>query len=252
MNLRRTAVGLAALAMALLTARLGVWQLDRARQKTDLQAQIEARAALPALPAADLARDDAAAQAQWYRHVTLRGRWLAGATVYLDNRTLDDRAGFVVVTPLRLDDRGAAAGTEGDAVLVQRGWVPRDPVDRTRLAPIVTPPGEVEIDGRVAPPPARRLALGADAPGPIRQNLDLAAFAREIRVPLRPVTVQQFDRAGAAADGLLRRWPAPTIDVATNRGYAVQWFALCALTIGLYVWFQFIAPRRLPRTRPAD
>jgi surfeit locus 1 family protein len=244
MSLRRTAVGLAALALALLTARLGVWQLDRVRQKTDLQAQIEDRSSLPPLPAAELARDATAAPAQWYRRVTLRGRWLAGATVYLDNRSLDDRAGFVVVTPLRFE--------AGDAVLVQRGWVPRDPADRTRLAPIVTPPGEVEIDGRVAPPPPRWLQLGADAPGAIRQNLDLAAFAREIRVPLRPVTVQQFNRPGAAADGLLRRWPAPAIDVATNRGYAVQWFALCALTIGLYVWFQFIAPRRLPRTRPAD
>jgi surfeit locus 1 family protein len=32
--------------------------------------------------------------------------------------------------------------------------------------------------------------------------------------------------------------------VATNYGYAAQWWALSILIAILYVWFQFIAPRR--------
>ena len=249
LKLRRVAVMLAALAAAVSTARLGLWQLDRARQKTELQAQIDARGALPPLPQAELARDAAAAQAQLHRRVALRGRWLTAATVHLDNRSHHGRAGFLVVTPLLLDDGDAVLRTGGDAVLVQRGWAPRDAADPARLAPLATPEGTVEVDGLLAPPPSRLLQLGDAGSGPIRQNLDLASFAREIHVPLRPLTLLQLDRPGTAPDGLQRQWPAPAIDVGTNRGYAAQWFALSALVIGLYAWFELIAPRRPARAR---
>jgi len=46
----------------------------------------------------------------------------------------------------------------------------------------------------------------------------------------------------AAADGLLRDWPLPTVDVQTNYGYAVQWFAIAAAIAFLYVWHRFIRP----------
>lgn len=254
---RRGAVLLAAVAGSLLTARLGVWQLDRAQQKLDLQARIEARAAQPPLAAAQLARDAEAASGQHYRRIVLRGRWLAGHTVYLDNRPMNERQGFIVVTPLLLPG--------GDAVLVQRGWMARDFNDRTRLAPLPTPGGELQLVGRIAPPPTPLLALGAEERGAIRQNLDLASFAAETGLALRPLSVQQTEPARAATpaepvaeaaaaaplgdDGLLRRWSAPTVDVGKHHGYAFQWFALCALIVGLTAWFQLIRPRR--HTRPA-
>ena len=59
-SVRRWVVLVAALLATALTARLGVWQLDRARQKLDLQDRIEARADLPVLLGAELARDDTA------------------------------------------------------------------------------------------------------------------------------------------------------------------------------------------------
>lgn len=227
---------------AALTARLGVWQLDRARQKLDLQQQILSRAALAPLPQAMLARNASDAQAQQYRRTSLRGRWLSERTIYLDNRQMNSRQGFYVLTPLLLDD--------GDAVLVQRGWSPRDFVDRSRLVPLDTPAGEVVVTGRIAPPPSRLLAFGGAELGRIRQNVDLEALAREIGVPLRPLSVQQTDLVVTPAvdsaqvgDLLQRQWPAPAADVGKNQGYALQWFALCALITGLYVWFQLLRPR---------
>jgi len=233
---QRLIVLLAALAMAGLTARLGVWQLDRAAQKTALQEALDSRRALPPLPAAELATEPAAAVQQHHRATTLDGRWLSAFTVYLDNRQMNGRPGFYVVTPLQLAD--------GSAVLVQRGWLPRDAEDRSRVVPPVTPEGTVTVAGRVAPPPARLYDLGADAPGPIRQNLELDAFARETRLALRPLTLVQDNLAGAPADGLLREWSQPAANVHKHYGYAFQWFALCALVIGLYAWFQLIRPRR--------
>ena len=227
---------------AVLTARLGVWQLDRARQKLDLQQQILSRAALAPLPQAMLARNAGDAQAQQYRRTSLRGRWLSEHTIYLDNRQMNSRQGFYVLTPLLLDD--------GDAVLVQRGWSPRDFVDRNRLVPLDTPAGEVVVTGRIAPPPSRLFAFGGAELGRIRQNVDLEALAREIGVPLRPLSVQQTDLVFTPAvdsaqvgDLLQRQWPAPAADVSKNQGYALQWFALCALIAGLYVWFQLLRPR---------
>ena len=250
---RRLLVLVAAVLAAGLTARLGVWQLDRAQQKLDLQARMQARASLAPLSTSDLARDEAAAADQHYRRIVLRGRWLTEHTVYLDNRQMNARPGFFVVTPLRLAD--------GDAVLVQRGWIPRDFSDRTRLPPVPTLPGELQLEGRIAPPPSKLLELASVPGGAIRQNLDLSEFARETGLRLRPLSVQQTTPAqpvvtpgesaaapaGGAPDGLLRQWLVPVVDVSKHHGYAFQWFALCALIIGLTAWFQFIRPQRLAR-----
>jgi surfeit locus 1 family protein len=85
--------------------------------------------------------------------------------------------------------------------------------------------------------------------GPIRQNLELGDFARETGLALLPFTVLQEEAAESAADGLQRGWPQPAANVHKHYGYAFQWFALCALVIGLYVWFQFLKPRRSRASR---
>jgi surfeit locus 1 family protein len=226
----------AAIATAVLTARLGFWQLERAAQKMALQAALDERGRLPPLDAAALATSPEAAVQQHQRRVQLSGRW-SRHTVFLDNRQLaGPQPGFFVLTPLQLAD--------GRAVLVQRGWAPRDAADRTRLPTFVTPDGEVRFEGRIAPAPARTFAFAGEDRGRIRQNLDLGDFARETGLPLAPLTVLQLDNPGAPADGLQRAWPAPSTGVDRHRGYAFQWFALATLVATLYVWFQFIHPRR--------
>lgn len=233
---RRVVVLVAALLGVLLTARLGLWQLSRADQKERLQALLEQRGTAPPVPAAELAETASAAEPQHYRRITLRGRWIAGPTVFLDNRPHDGRTGFVVVTPLQPEGGGGA-------LLVQRGWVPRDAAERTRLPALPLPEGVVEITGLIAPPPTRWVQLGADAAGPIRQNLDLESFSRETGLRLRPLSLLQLDAAGAAPDGLVRQWPKPAVDVHKHYGYAFQWFALAGLITILYVWFQLVRPR---------
>lgn len=221
------------------TFALGLWQLDRAHQKEALAADIAARALQPPLAQDALLASDAPSLA--HRRVQLRGTWIADRTVFLDNRQMPGGAvGFYVVTPLRL------AGTDR-VVLVQRGWAPRNFMAREHLPPVQTPAGDVQLEGRIAPPPSRLYQPGAAGSGPIRQNLDLSAFAAETGLALLPVTVQQ---TGGASQGLRRDWPeASGRGPETNYGYAFQWWALCGLIAALYVWFQFIQPRR--QVRPA-
>ncbi len=234
---RKWCVAVAALAGALLTARLGWWQLDRAEQKLALQASLDARAQLPALDQlAQLAATPAAAIDQHHRLLRLSGRWSPAHTVLLDNRQMNGRPGFFVLTPLLLAD--------GSALLVQRGWLPRDFLERSRVREVPTSADEVLVLGRMAPPPSRLVELGAAEPGRIRQNLDLEDFRRETGLALRPLSLLLAESPASAGDGLQRDWPAPSTGVAKNRGYAVQWFALSLLIIALYAWFQLIQPYR--------
>jgi len=219
---------LALLAVAV-TASLGRWQLSRAATKEALQASMEARLAEPVLDGATL-RGEVAADALLHRRMVARGQWLAERTVFLDNRQMNGRVGFFVVTPLRLEGSDVA-------VLVQRGWVPRNFEDRSRVPVVETPSVPVTVVGRIVPPPGKLYELGAAEVGPIRQNLDLAQFRSETGLPLAAVSIQQTD---AAADGLARDWPPGNTGVDKHYGYAFQWFGLCALIAVLYVWFQIV------------
>jgi surfeit locus 1 family protein len=233
---------LLALSVAGITARLGWWQLDRADQKQRMQMVLDRRAALPALPQAELATraDEVAEQA--HRTTALRGQWLNERSIYLDNRPMASRTGFYLVTPLALDD--------GTVVLVQRGWVPRDLMDRTRVP---APPSQLPpegVRGRLAPALARLYEFDATAKGLIRQNLEVPSYAAETGLNLRPWVLVQLEESGAAtsagvgSDGLMRQWPAPDTGLQKHHGYAFQWFSLSVLTLTLYVWFQVIRPRR--------
>lgn len=248
---------LAALAGMAATASLGRWQLSRAAEKEALQARIDERMREPAIDGRALlaatastpASTDAQQQQQAlvHRTVQLQGRWLPEHTVYLDNRQMQGRPGFFVLTPLQL------AGEPGAVVLVQRGWAPRNFQDRMQLPPVQTPAGVVQVTGRVAAPPSRLYEFegGDSAKGSsrIRQNLDLAAFGAETGLALAPLTVLQ---TGEAGEGLLRDWPVIGAGVDKHYGYAFQWFGLCGLIALLYVWFQivrrFVRPRRQPGT----
>lgn len=229
-------VTLAAVAALAVTLALGAWQLGRAHEKLALQASMEERKALP--PVGEQALLDARPSGDSrYRPVVLRGTWLAQHTVFLDNRQMNGKTGFYVVTPLRLEGSGRA-------VLVERGWAQRNFVNREQLPPIDTPPGIVQVRGRMAPPPAKLYEFDGAPSGPIRQNLDLAQWRAETGLPLLEIGVQQ---TGETSDGLLRDWPDAAGGAGKNYGYAFQWWALSALIAILYVWFQFIAPRRKAR-----
>ncbi|MEY2770439.1 MAG: hypothetical protein RIQ38_858 [Pseudomonadota bacterium] len=235
---RRWLVLVATLIGMAITASMGVWQLGRGQTKLALQAQREARALMPVLDGATLAQplDEAAREALLERRVLLRGRWRSEASVFLENRQMNGRPGFYVLTPLEIE----APGRPLARVMVQRGWVPRSFTDRTALPPIPTPQETVQIEGRISPWPSRLYDFDGPAQGAIRQNLDWAAWQQETGWSFPHLSVLQ---TGADGDGLMRQWPAVASGVDKHWGYAFQWFGLCALMALLYVWFQIVQPR---------
>lgn len=235
-------VSIAAAVTVGITGALGFWQLSRAAQKQALEHRIEERATLAPLGAAELLPAPPDFDALVHRPVVLRGRWLAAASVYLDNRPMAGRSGFILVTPLQPTGFG-------QAILVQRGWVPRDFQDRGKVPDVATPTDEVEVHGRLAPPPSRLFELGAAESGRIRQNLDLDAVEQASGMSLPPLSVLQ---AGVSPEGLLREWPRFESAVHKHHGYAAQWFAMSAVAAGLYAWFQLISPRRRRKLHGQD
>ncbi|GJG95917.1 SURF1 family protein [Cupriavidus pauculus] len=234
---------LAAVVVIAVTCMLGNWQLGRAHEKTARAARLAALAAQAPVNLASQA--DAAPLVD--RRVRARGSFDDARTVLLDNRPhgngTDSRAGFLVLTPLRLADGGGQ-------VLVLRGWLPRDAQDRTRIAPVPTPAGEITVEGTALAAVPRVYSLGqdpaAEAGHKIRQNVDLAAYAREIGAPLLPVVLEQASDTG---DGLARDWAPADIGADRHYGYAAQWFGLAALTVVLVA---VLGWRRARREAPAN
>jgi surfeit locus 1 family protein len=210
------------------TLSLGFWQLRRASQKEALAAAIAASESQPTLDAMVFLQSSQALD-HLHQSVHLRGAWVPEHPVYLDNRQMNAKVGFFVFTPLRLEGSNRV-------VMVQRGWIPRNFESRETLPAVQTPPGLVEVTGRIALPPSKLYEPGTPGTSSIRQNLDLSQFRLESRLPLDDAWV--LVQTGAASEGLLREWPVVNLGVEKHYGYAFQWFALAALIAGLFGWFQ--------------
>lgn len=233
LSLRFWLITLLALLAEGLTLSLGYWQLSRADQKLALAAAQQQIGRLPELSNAELQSMSDPVGRALHRKIVLRGNWIADSTVFLDNRQMKGKPGFYVLTALQPEG-------DGPAVLVQRGWVQRNFVDRSSVPLIATPTGVVELAGRISPPPSKLFEMGNSDSGLIRQNLDLVQYSVEKRLSLMPVSIQQ---SGEPEAGLLRDWPQSGLGFEKNQAYALQWFCLSALIAILYFWFQFV--RRL-------
>jgi surfeit locus 1 family protein len=228
-NLRSLLILIVAILGMLLTASLGRWQLSRAEQKENLQSTIKTKAELTPLNNSSLITGSSELT---HQRAILIGEWLTESTVYLDNRQLNGKVGFFVYTPLQL------VGSQS-VIWVQRGWVPRNFVNRQDIPKIETISGMVTIEGRIAPPPSKLYEPGQADSGQIRQNLDLNTLTLSTGKKMYPLILQQ---QGEASEGMLRNWPNINLGVEKHYGYAFQWFGMCGLIAVLFVWFQIISP----------
>lgn len=204
---------------------LGQWQTRRAAEKIAIEEKLQARQSAPAL---QLGAAPANLDALEYRRIIVRGEFLRDWPVYLDNRPYNGVAGFYLLMPFRI----AASNRH---VLVARGWIPRNVADRTKLPPVVTPAGTIEIEGTARKSIGQVMQLGsvnALLPNAILQNIDIASFAASSKLDMQSIFLEQLTDT---QDGLVREWPLPSTGVDKHRGYAFQWYALAALAFIFFV-----------------
>ena len=211
----------AALFFALLLS-LGRWQLNRAAEKEARQALYDARLGETPVVLTGAVADP---QPLLYRRVRAAGEWIAARQIFIDNQIREGRAGFNVVTPLRLEGRE-------DAVLVNRGWIARNAAEYPRAPAVPVPPGRVEVTGLATRPPARYRELSADTvAGNVWQNLSIEKYAAASGLKLLPVVVL----ADAPGAGLAAVREKPDAGVAKHYEYALTWFALAATVLALWL-----------------
>jgi surfeit locus 1 family protein len=212
------------LVIALLIS-LGRWQLRRADEKrvlfdsfaagTDATRPIDVRT--PAL--------------RRYQHIEAAGHYDQTRQVLIDNMFSGERVGYYVITPFAL------AG--GGWVLVNRGWVPLG-ASRAERPAIPVADDLRQVRGRADNMPSPGIQLGTKAalapPYPV-----VAAFPSHAEIAR---LLQENSWTSAAdlvlldpgePDGYVRNWTAPGFPPMRHIGYAIQWFAMAATLLVIWV-----------------
>lgn len=206
---------------------LGLWQLDRETQKRDMLEQQTRQQQQEPAPVGRV--DWQAGDALSFLPVSAQGRYLDERSFLLDNRLRDSRVGYEVLTPFQSRD-----GT----LLVNRGWIALGET-RQQLPSIPPIAGEQTISGFLHVPEGRTLVLSGDADPladqwPRRiQRIDLVRISDLVGQELLPYTLRLDDDAPGA---LVTDWTAQPIRPETHRGYAVQWFAMAAALLILFLY----------------
>jgi len=214
---------------------LGYWQLQRALEKQQiLELVAQRRSATPMAMPQLLAIEDPA-----YVQVELRGTYVQDRLILLDNQVYQGQFGYEVVMPFR------SAG--GELLLISRGWIPGS-LRREQLPTLDPVAGEFDLLAEVYVPLGEAYTL-EDTALPRRwpkrvQVLDQEALARALSEPLYPYVLRL--RAGSAT-ALQGHWQDVNIQPQKHTAYAVQWFALAAALVILYlaVAFGFIKSKRM-------
>lgn len=210
-----------ALLFAALFVRLGLWQLERLRERQAYNAPIEARLGLEPVALRDLPRDPAEAA---HRTVRVSGEYDYDREIVLTLRSRRGSPGVNLLTPLRLPGSDTA-------ILVNRGWVyapdgvaadtrpwreasPRDAVGYVRLLETGDTTG------------ARSAARAAAIRRPNR-----ATIAAMLPYPVAPFYVV-LTSPGSDPERAPARVPPPALDEGSHRSYAVQWFVFALIALG--------------------
>jgi surfeit locus 1 family protein len=205
----------AALAGALLIAaacvRLGVWQLDRLRQRRARNAHVLATRSRPPIPVAGSLSTDSARD----RRLFARGAYDYARERLWHGRSYEGVPGVDLVTPLRLPD--------GTAVLVDRGWAP-------------SPDGyHVDQGAYREGDSAEVLGIGVTAPR-APGDVDPAALRDSLPYPLLLFVIQELPNAPSSPTSpnlhqRPARWPAPELSDGPHLSYAIQWFSFAVIIV---------------------
>lgn len=214
------------MAGAALFYSLGLWQWHRAGEKRALQQAFNQGAT-----GVQWLGQNSSATLPRYARVRVSGRYDTQHQFLLDNVIRNGRAGYEVLTPLRLADQRT--------LLVNRGWLPLVGGARSVLPDIALQASDVTIEGLLDELPVSGLREGRAAPSTDANWPKLTSFptAAELGTALgTPLEPRQLLLSANAADGYRRDWQPASIGFGPERhiAYAVQWWSLGVLAVVLF------------------
>ena len=213
--------------------RLSIWQVDRLKETRAIYVHLISVQTMPPLnlPAeADLTSME-------YRPVVATGTYDFQNQIATRDQYNGVQPGYHLLTPLRLPG--------GEAVLVDRGWIPSDgnssPADWHRY----DQPGQVTVNGVI------RLGQSQPTPGsvadptlmPDQARLDFWVYVNLIRIrqqipyPILPVYIQLSPDPDRTDPPVPIMESLDVSDGTTNLNYAIQWCLFAVLFIVAYGYF---------------
>ena len=228
----------------------GLWQYHKAQQKISIQSAYNQAKVGDALdfPTKLASKDDDVFDDWKYKKVSVTGTYETKYQFLLDNQIEGDRVGYHVITPLKIE---GSMRDDGSSlyVLINRGWILGKDT-HTDLPAFSTPTGQITLTGQVWVPSKKIFTLedkatSANGHAPwqaVWQHMDMAKYRATVPFSVSAVAIR-LDSTSEAG-GFVRNWQVPAERIATNIGYAYQWFgfALAALLIFIYMSFTKIKP----------
>lgn len=192
---------------------LGFWQLDRLDERRLSNTVQASRLEAEPLPLADLlAQAGTDLESLEFRRATISGTFVPDEEVLIRSQVVDGQAGFDIITPLVTEG--------GDAVAVNRGWVPLE-YDSVPVMAAPPPDGTVTVEGLV------RLSQQGTSVQPdsaVLTRVDLDLLDERIDADLLPVYLEVAGNQDVTTLPVAAA-PPDFIDEGPHFNYAIQWFS---------------------------
>jgi len=211
---------------------LGFWQLYRADYKQGLQDLYDQRAASTPINLSELKADQDVA----YLPVKLRGRFDNQHHFLLDNRVLNGRPGYEVISALLLEPVVLVAGERVEKVWVNRGWLPMQ-ADRNIL-PVIEPVEDTqEVRGQLVTPTEAFVLAEVPLSGQWPEVIQTVKLTVLDERRGAPQSLPYLLRLAASETGSFQvNWQPINTTPEKSLGYAVQWFLMALVLTGLFIW----------------
>ncbi|MES2013207.1 MAG: SURF1 family protein [Pseudomonadota bacterium] len=217
--------------------KFGLWQYHKAQQKEIIQAAYNQAKVGQALkfPLDIMALHEADADYWNYKKVVVTGVYETQYQFLIDNQVEGDRAGYHVITPLKVEHTS-------QYVLINRGWILGKDT-HTELPKFETPTGLQTITGQIWLPSKKIFTLEGNTALPIKagqpiplvwQHMNMERYQQMVPLKVSPMAIK-LD-AASNAGGFVRNWQIPAERITTNLGYAYQWFGFALATLLIYIY----------------
>jgi surfeit locus 1 family protein len=212
--------------------RLGIWQLDRLEQRRAFNAQFQSARVQTAL---DLNQEqpETIAEMEW-RPVRATGEYDFENQIAIRNQYYGNEYGYHLLTPMRFN---------GDAVFVDRGWIPAEGNSVRSDWRKYDEAGTVTVSGQIRLGQAKPVIGGVADTLPVEgsklevwNNADLKQIAKQLPYPILPVYIQPEADAHDTEPPIPFQ---PTIELTEGPhfGYALQWFTFATILFLGYPFF---------------
>lgn len=210
---------------------LGFWQMERREWKRDILDRIAHNQATPAIAFDALIKADPLLHE--YGKVRVSGTFLHDKEFHLAARSLRNKVGMQIVTPIRLDD--------GRIVLFDRGWVPSEQKEgASRPAGQIA--GKVELTGVVRRNQIQRQFAPDNAPDKnVWFHVDVPLMRKLAGGKPDPVLDTFFLEADATPNpGGVPVGGQTRLDIPNDHlQYAITWFAIALALAGVYLAYHW-------------